>query len=229
MTYAGLSSKMKELLGLKGSPVAVLFSTEPPPGLRQMNGQTRLCQMLDRARLDGEMFYTTVENHECDGGAASSGLKEPGEQSKTGEHLAKKLGLFSTPRAARRFMRSNHRIEFGTVKAVSFSPLEKAAFEPDVVVLICNAKQGMDLAGASAYDSGEKATGTTGAPICSGVLATPFLTGEVVYSLGDTGARRFMKISDDDVFIGIPAELLPGIMENLGKMRAFHPLAPTAA
>ncbi len=119
-------------------------------------------------------------------------------------------------------MSSNPRIEFGTVNVVTFSPLEKSESAPDVVVLVCNAKQGMKLAEASSYESGEKAMGFTGAPICSGVIAAPFLTGEVVYSLGDSGARRFMKITDDDIFVGIPAELVPGILENLEKMESFR-------
>ncbi len=77
----------------------------------------------------------------------------------------------------------------------------------------------MKIAEAVAYESGKNTTGLTGPPICSGVVAFPFLTGEVVYSLGDLGARRFMKLKDEDIFVGIPAELLPDIVENLGKLR----------
>ena len=102
---------------------------------------------------------------------------------------------------------------------VSFSPLENAKFEPDIVVLTCNATQGMKLAEAFAYESGKHTTGLTGPPICSAVVASPFLSGEVVYSLGDMGARRFMKVKDEDIFVGIPAELLPDIVQNLGKLR----------
>ena len=119
-------------------------------------------------------------------------------------------------------MGSNPRIGFGSLKVISFAPLGKATFEPDVVVLICNAKQGLKVVEASAYESGKKATGLAGAPICSGVVAAPFLTGEVVYSLGDSGARRFMKIQDGEVFVGIPAELVPGIVRNLESMAAFR-------
>jgi uncharacterized protein (DUF169 family) len=220
--YAELSNRMKKTLGLDNSPIAISFSTVAPAGVEEMKGEARLCEMLDKVRLEGEMFYTMCENHECDGGANSSGLREPSERSKTGEFLSKDLGLFGSPRAARRFLSSNPRIEYGTVKVVSFSPLERERFEPDVVVLICNAKQGMTLVEAYAYDSGEKTLGLTGAPICSGVVAAPFLTGKVVSSLGDSGARRFMKIKDGDIFVGIPAELLPGIVENLEKMESFR-------
>ena len=214
--YAELSERMKKMLGLDSLPIAISFSTEAPEGVEQLHGRARLCQMLDRVRLEGESFYTVSECHECDGGASSCGLRMMSESRKTGEFLVK-LGLFSSRRAARRFLNSNPRIEFGTVQAVSFSPLEKAKFEPDVVVLICNAKQGMQIAEAFAYESGKRTTGLTGPPICSAVVAAPFLTGEVVYSLGDTGARKYMKLKDEDMFVGIPGELLPDIVENLGK------------
>jgi uncharacterized protein (DUF169 family) len=215
--YTELSDRMKKTLGLESSPIAISFSIEAPEGVEQMHGRARLCQMLDRVRREGESFYTVPECHECDGGASSCGLKMMSESRKTGEFLVK-LGLFGSKRAARRFLSSNPRIEFGTVQTVSFSPLEKAKFEPDVVVLICNAKQGMQIAEACAYESGKRATGLTGPPICSAVVAAPFLTGEVVYSLGDTGARKYMKLKDEDIFIAIPAELLSEIVENLEKV-----------
>jgi len=217
--YAELSNKLKETLGLESSPIAISFSNEPPEGVEQMKGQIRLCQMLDKVRLGGESFYTDYENHGCDGGAYSCGLIMPSERLKTGEFLAKDLGLFGSKRAARRFISSIPRIEPETVKVVSFSPLENAKFEPDVVVLICNAKQGMKIAEAVAYQSGKNTMGLTGPPICSAVVAYPFLSGEVVYSLGDIGARRSMKVKDEDIFVAIPTERLPDIVANLGKLR----------
>ena len=218
--YDQLSDMMKKRLGLKCSPVAISFSTTPPQGLEEMKGAMRLCQMLDKVRLEGESFYTTSKNHQCDGGATSCGLRERNERSKTGEFLYKELGLFGSKRAARRFINSNPRIESGTVNVISFSPLEKAGFEPDVVALVCSAKQGMLIAEAYAFESGERATGMTGPPICSAIVAAPFLTGQVVYSLGDHGVRMYMKIEDEDIFVGIPAELLSEIVENLGKLKA---------
>ncbi len=216
--YADYSNRMKGILGLESLPVAIAFGDEPPEGVEKMKGEIRVCQMLDKVRIKGDAFYTTVENHKCDGGSSSCGMKQMGERVRNGEFLSK-MGLFETRRAARRFINSNLRIEYGTVKTVAFSPLEKATFEPDVVVLICNAKQGMLIAEAYAYDSGKRTTGMTGPPICSSIVAAPYLTGEVVYSFGDHGARTYMKIGDGEVYVGIPAELLSGIIDNLETMK----------
>jgi uncharacterized protein (DUF169 family) len=216
--YAVLADDMKKSLQLDSSPVAISFSTEAPAGVKKFEGEMRLCQMLDKVRFDGDAFYTISDNHKCDGGSGSCGMKEMSERIKNGEFLSK-MGLFSSKRAARRFINSNPRIEYGTVKIVSFSPLEKVIFEPDVIVLICNARQGMLIAEAFSYESGKRTLGMTGPPICSSIVAAPFLTGEVTYSFGDHGARNYMKIKDEEVFVGIPAELLSGIIENLVKMK----------
>jgi uncharacterized protein (DUF169 family) len=217
LKYAELSENMKNYLLLENSPIAVSFSTTVPENIPQMTGKIRLCQMLDRVRLVGEIFYTTTCNHQCDGGLGSCGMKEMNENIKSGEFLCN-MGLFGSPRAARRFINSNPRIQSGTVNVLTFSPLEKATFEPDVVALICNAKQGMIIAEAFAYDTSKRATGMTGPPICSSIVAAPFLTGEVTYSFGDHGARKNMNIKDEEVFVGIPGELLKDVIENLGKL-----------
>ncbi|MGA2298239.1 MAG: DUF169 domain-containing protein [FCB group bacterium] len=217
--YNELSNKIIEAIKLDSSPVAVSFSIEIPLDIPQMKGELRLCQMLDKARRKKDVFYALVENHRCDGGSVSCGLKERNERSRTGEFLYSELGLFGSKRAARRFINSNPRIEFSTVKVTTFAPLEKATFEPDVVVIICNAKQGMILTEATTFETGKRTLGMTGPPICSSIVAAPFLTGEVVYSMGDSGARKYMKITDGDVYVGIPGELFPDIVDNLCKLK----------
>lgn len=216
--YDGIPEKLEKMLGLENIPIAVSFSAEAPEGVERMKGRIRLCQMLDVVRLERRSFSTVSENHRCDGGAYSCGLRMRKADRKSGEFLVK-LGLFGSPRAARRFIDANPRIEVGTVKVVSFSPLVNTPFEPDVIVLICNAEQGMKIAESFAYESGKRITGLTPPPICSGIVAAPYVTGEVVYSLGDAGARKYMKIKSTDLFVGIPAELLPEIVENLGKLK----------
>jgi uncharacterized protein (DUF169 family) len=218
--YQLFADIIKNTLQYENSAVAISFSKIPPVGVEQLKEKIRLCQMLDRVRFNREIFYTEVINHRCDGGSSSCGMKETSERIKNGEFLSK-MGLFGSKRAARRFSNSNSRIEFGTVKIVSFAPLENLIFEPDVIVIICNAKQGMKITEAYSYETGKRPLGMTGPPICSSIVAAPYLTGEVTYSFGDHGARKYMNIKDEEVFVGIPAELLQDISENLDKMKSL--------
>ena len=202
--YDELSNKIIKAIRLESSPVAVSFSNDIPKDIPQMKGELRLCQMLDKARNRKDVFYTLVENHKCDGGSVSLGLKERNDRSRTGEFLHTELGLFGSNRAARRFINSNPRIEYGTVKVVTFAPLEKATIEPDVVAIVCNAHQGMILAGSRSFRNGQQDVWIDRSSDLLLIVAAPFLTGQVTYSLGDSGARKYMKITDSDVYIGIP-------------------------
>jgi uncharacterized protein (DUF169 family) len=140
---------------------------------------------------------------------------------RSGEFLYKGVGIFGNARAARRFFSSNPGVEPGTIKYASFFPMEKANIEPDVVVLVCSAKDGMRAVEASAYESGIAAKGRTG-PICSTIMAAPYLTGDIVYTLGDLAGRRFAKIDDGEIFIGVPFERMDSLINGLEKIAERH-------
>ena len=88
---------------------------------------------------------------------------------------------------------------------------------PDIVVLVCSAKDGMNAVEASSYESGIAAKGRAG-PICATVIAAPYLTGEIVYTLGDLTGRRFSKIDDGDIFIRVPFEKVNLFLNGLEKI-----------
>ena len=211
-----LSDRLKKVLNFRGSAVAVALSNDKPE-LEKLNEKIRLCEMLNEALNEGRSFYTSSEEHACDGGAYHIGLREMPVELRSGEFLYKRVGIFGSARAARRFFGSNLGVEPGTIKYASFTPLEKANFEPDVVVLVCSAKEGMRAVEASAYESGIAAKGRTG-PICSTVVAAPYLTGDIVYTLGDLTGRRFSKIDDGEIFIGVPFERMDALIDGLEKI-----------
>ena len=215
-----LSDRLKKVLNFRGSAVAVAISNDKPE-LEKLNEKIRLCEMLNEALNEGRSFYTSSEEHACDGGAYHIGLREMPVELRSGEFLYKRVGLFGSARAARRFFGSNLGVEPGTIKYASFSPLDKANFEPDVVVLVCSAKEGMRAVEASAYKSGIAAKGRTG-PICSTVVAAPYLTGDIVYTLGDLTGRRFSKIDDGEIFMGVPFERMDALINGLEKIAERH-------
>lgn len=214
--YEELTKKIKELLSFRGSLVAIALRNEKPD-LEELDDKKRFCGMLKDPWLDGKSLYTTADQHACDGGAYHLGLKEMPEEMKSGEFLYKKIGLFGSARSARRFFSSNIGVEAGTVKYACFSPLEKANFEPDVVVIICNAKDGMRITEAAVYETGIGVEGLMG-PICSTIVAAPFLTGKVVFCLADAGSRQWLKINDDEMIVGIPFERLEGVIRGLEEI-----------
>jgi uncharacterized protein (DUF169 family) len=222
LKYKEISENLDKLLDLKSPPVAISIGLEVPKEVKRLKGRLPLCKMLDKARLEGESFYTTAENHECAGGLYSLGFKgDPEEIRREQVKLAEILhdrGVYSSTTSALRGRKQLPSIKPGTTEIVSFSALKNSEFEPNVVVVICNPEQAMRLIMSTEWETGiSKARGLSGS-ICSTVIAAPYLEGEVTYSLGGGGTRVNMKLRDEEMFVGIPAELLKGLVKNLEQI-----------
>jgi uncharacterized protein (DUF169 family) len=178
--------------------------------------------MSGTAAVSTGSFYTTVEEEECMGGVKYCGLKDakefaPGRRS--GEFLVSR-GIYKSVAAVQRAWQGNPFIEPGLFKALSFAPLATAPYEPDVVFVLCSAKQAMELLHANAYDSGIRGTGADAGPICSSMAAIPYLTGRVTYGFGDVGSREHMTLEDGTAMVSIPGADLPRVVCNLEEMRS---------
>lgn len=221
MIYQELGQNLIDILGLERAPVAIKWSVKEPRNIGKLTGKSRFCSKLGKA-MDGEIFYSTAEEEECGGGMRYSGMKEPKElpaNMRSGSFLIPR-GVFKDIPAFQRAGTHNISIEAGIFQAVIFAPLTKADFEPDVVFIVCSAKQGMDILHANAYDSGSQGLGAGAGPICSTMAAKPYLTGEVTYGFADTGSRKSMDIRSDEVMVSIPASDLKRIVSNLEEMSA---------
>jgi uncharacterized protein (DUF169 family) len=51
--------------------------------------------------------------------------------------------------------------------------------------------------------------------VCSDSVAQTVLTGKPNFSLGCDGSRKFSGIADDEMVMGLPAEMLPEIVDAL--------------
>lgn len=56
--------------------------------------------------------------------------------------------------------------------------------------------------------------------VCADACAQTYLTGRVNFSLGCDGSRKFSGIDDAEMVMGIPAEILPEIIEALRVVTA---------
>ncbi len=220
MDYTEYGNKLNELLKLENEPVAIKWSVKEPKNVEKEEGKSRFCTKLEKA-MKGEMFYATAEEEECMGGARYSGLKDMRElpaNAQSGAFLVPR-GLYKDIPAVQRSWKNDINIKPGIFNAVIFAPLNKAEFDPDVVFIVCNAKQGMEILHANAYDSGAHGLGADAVPVCCSMAATPYMTGKVTYGFGDVGARKNMDINQEDIMVSIPASDLSRIVSNLKEMR----------
>lgn len=224
INYSEAAETLKKLLKLSGSPVAFRFATkkdEIPAGMEKLDKTIRHCSMVGLARNEGKIFYSTAENHECNGGAWALGLREITETLKSGDFYFK-LGKFQSSAACKRTIdRVPH---LGTLEtyATMYAPLEKTPFDPQVILVVTTPWAMLKLSQSTLFWVG----GRIGAEfagiqsVCADTCAQTYLNGKVNFSLGCDGSRKFSGIEDGEMVMGIPAERLPDIITALNVVAA---------
>ena len=215
LPYAEISETLKKYLGLTGSPVAIKLARDKagiPEGLTEMPETVRHCQMVNIARKEGKIFYATSDKHQCAGGAWALGLREITQSLKSGEFYFK-LGKFSTWAACKRTIDRIPHLDTRETYATVYAPLEKTPFFPHVVLVIAPPRAMLKLAQSSLYRTGGRITSQMAGiqSVCSDATAQTYLTGQVNFSMGCDGSRKFSGIADDEMIVGIPGELLAEI------------------
>jgi len=218
--YDLISQKIKDNLGLRKSPVAIKFvlkEEDLPEGVSKIDDNIRHCEMVQKAS-QGDMFYATSEEQLCKGGSAALGLQEAPDKVKTGEFYLN-TGRFSSIGSAKRTMDSIPKID-PMMYALVYAPLEKANYDPDVIVVIANPAQAMKLAQALIYTLGGRVEADFSGiqSICADAVAGPFLRKTPNFTLGCTGSRKFAEIKEDEVIVGLNGENIGCVVNALEKM-----------
>jgi len=212
------SSALKEMLGLKWSPVAVkLVKADESTGEIPSESPKRLryCQLLMEAKK-GKSATLTSGNIACPAAAAALGLMPLPEKISSGKML-KTLGLFESEEAAAKTMAQMSRMKLGEVKAIAAAPLENATFRPDVVIIEDKPEKIMWINLAAIHETGGRLTFSSAVfqACCVDVTVIPYLTKNVNVSLGCYGCRDATDIADDECLVGIPIEKMDKITTSL--------------
>jgi len=215
VSYAEHSGVLQKTLGLSGSPVAVKLAKsreDIPGGMAEEKEVLRHCQMVNKARKEGLVFFATADKHQCNGGAWALGLREITPTLQSGEFYFK-LGKFESIAACKRTMDQIPHIATGKTYATLYAPLEKAPFKPDVVLVVTSPRNMLKLAQATLFQEGGRIRFEMAGiqSVCADATASPYLSGKANYSLGCDGSRKFSGIGDDEMVMGFPAALLPEI------------------
>jgi uncharacterized protein (DUF169 family) len=232
INYAEAAATLKKYLKLSGSPVAFRFATkkeEIPAGMEKFDKTIRHCGMIALARNEGKIFYSTPENHECNGGAWALGLKELTESLRTGDFYFK-LGKFESSAACRRTIERVPHLNTCETFATMYAPLEKTPFDPQVVLIVASPWAMLKIAQSTLFRVGGRINAEFAGiqSVCADTCAQTYLNGKVNFSLGCDGSRKFSGIEDGEMVMGIPAEILPDLVEALSVVAAAPGSKPGA-
>jgi uncharacterized protein (DUF169 family) len=232
INYTEAAEVLKKTLKLSGSPVAFRFVTkkeEIPEGMQKFDKTIRHCSMVALARSEGKVFYATSENHECNGGAWSLGLRAITETLKNGD-FHYKLGKFESPAACKRTIDRVAHLETWFTHATLYAPLEKTPFVPQVIIIVASPWAMLKLSQSTMFRLGGRIQAEFAGiqSVCADACAQTYLNGRVNFSLGCDGSRKFSGIADGEMVMGIPAELIPELVESLQVVTAAPGSKPGA-
>jgi len=218
MKYKKMVKELNEILGLKGSPVAVKLVKTPreiPESYKKMDEKKRHCEFVQDARLKGNEGYATSKEHLCKGGAGVMGIEPLPESVATGS-MYYKLGNFETAEGALETVDAIPKLEENYYASL-YAPLESAEFEPDVVVLILTPKQVLKVSQSYLRKKGGRISSDYSGiqSLCADAVAAVKERGIPNMTLGCNGSRKFAEIADDEVIIGLPPGNLEDIVEAL--------------
>jgi len=212
---AEYSAKLKRVLGLDGSPIAIALLKEPPEGMKQWHREpVWACGLVQDARR-GSSYYCTEENISCPG-KSFIGLKETAPIGVISDYIVQAKKLYASRAAAYRHLVDVWQFipKFGG-PYLAFAPLEKATFEPQNVLFIVLPLQAMRIMFLDAFETGYHDIARYGEPFCAGVIAAPISTGKIGLGMLCPGSRQTAKFKPEEVAVGVPYERIARIVNSI--------------
>jgi uncharacterized protein (DUF169 family) len=203
-------------------PVGVRYLFSRPEGIEKLDKSLALCEMLPEAQRRDAPFYFTRENESCFGKQALGMTADKSLPFAESGELGVRLEVFQDARANKNIARQNYSLGKGTVNYVIFAPLDKISFEPDLLVLMANARQAEIVLRAMTYSTGEIYESKTSSVLsCSWLYVYPYLAGKVNYFITGMGFGSIGRevFTPGWVLISIPYNWLGTIAQNLKEMK----------
>lgn len=205
---------------LERKPVGVKFTIEKPKGIKRIDKDLNMCEMLKEAQ-ENDAFYVTPDDWVCVGVEQMIlGMKDA-EPLLVSGLFGGEEGLFKGASSCRAMYDYLPRLQKGSVKYAAFSPVDKLTFDPDVLVITANIQQAQTILRAVNYSTGEPFTSrATPVVACSWIFVYPIVSGELNYYITGLGlGMQALNIFPRGLFlISVPFQKLPIVLENLKDM-----------
>jgi uncharacterized protein (DUF169 family) len=195
--------------------------------LRDYGASFTLCQALALGRRDGLTVVLDKHSQSCPIALAGLGFVRPDE------YLSGKYALAPTNRPAeaqKKAAEAVPRFEFGKFRYILISPIQKASFDPDVIIFYGNGAQVMRMIQAAVFASGESLTSkSSGAGGCLLPIVEPIVEGKCKYSVPGNGERRLGLIADGELAFAMPRNRFEEVVRGLKlshEGKQTYPISP---
>ncbi|MEM3593174.1 MAG: DUF169 domain-containing protein [Candidatus Jordarchaeaceae archaeon] len=215
MEWKEYAEKITKVLGLKGNPIAVTYSTKPPS--KSTGRKCRVCDAFLHVR-NGEIIDLTASTLTCPGGIWHLGLGERprGEAAKAfKEFLVNGEKLYCSIATLHRSQVLTVEPPLGLADHVILSPLNEAEFRPDIVIFICNAEQACRLVTLYTYYTGIPPKTEMIGSTCHQAITYPLVSGELNISLMDYTSRRTQGYGPEELIFSTPYYRFHGIIRSI--------------
>jgi len=206
---------LKDLLNLESSPVALRRQEEPL--FDSGDKKVRVCRAILRVGA-GETVQISKENNGCFGAAWHMGfrkMKDPKVKGMIEKFVVEGEKLFASYEALDTLVSQMEDVPDNSGSYFLLSPLEKAEFEPELVIFVCDAEAACRLLTLATFSDGIMPKIKIGGPTCRMAITYPLVSGELNISFYDYTARKMCKVEKDKLLISIPYGKLPQIVESI--------------
>ena len=218
--WQNFSSTLKDTLHLELSPVAVSLIKLTQPVDKEK--KIRICRALLDAAAGGTLQVCS-NNNACFGAAWHLGLRkinDPRIEQMVKKFVVEGEKLFCSYEALDNLMSQMQDTPDNSGNCFSLAPMEKAEFNPEIVIFVCNPQEACRLLTLVTFLDGNMPKIKIGGPTCRMVIIYPMVMQEVNISFYDATARKICNVSKDKLLVSIPYGKIQPIVESLDKCSA---------
>lgn len=198
-------------------------SKDVPSGVRrptqELGHRIAMCQAVGIARSWGTSLASLKDDMSCPIGGLALGIGEPPAYWLEGGFHK---GVYTdSMEVAGKIARSMYRLKAGQYAGLVTAPLKSCDFEIDMVWLHVNSAQLMRLIIGAMYKNGERfSVSVLPTAVCADALVPAIETGKCQMSVPCLGARRYGRVSDDELIFTVPVgrfdEMTQGLLFSQG-------------
>ena len=224
--YHEYGEELERRLHLKTSPLALKLlerAEDIPEGatrpLKDFGRHFSLCQVFQMSRREGRTLAMLKEDHWCFEPVVGYGMGEPPEYFMQGHNRFPKD--VATLEAGKHYAEEFPRLNAGKYVGIATAPLPSTNFEPDAVMIYCDAAQlCLLLLGREYKDGYNLKCSISGHAACVYGVVPALQTGECQVAVPCRGDHYRAMAGDEEMIFTVPRGKLEDLMTGLRAIEA---------